>query len=101
MKSGNAAAALREVDALFEGGSPAPMILGQIRAAAGQLRPDARARRALSAVLDADLALEVLGAASRATCWSGSSWSCAAAVLRAAGRCERSRAAGAIRPWWP
>ena len=58
LKSSNAAAAAREVDALFESGSPGPMILGQIRAAVGQLRPDARARRALSAVLEADLALK-------------------------------------------
>ncbi len=58
LKSGNAAAAAREVEALFESGSPGPMILGLIRTAAGQLRPDARARRALSAVLDADLALK-------------------------------------------
>ena len=58
MKSGNAAAAVREVDALFEAGSAAPMILGLVRTAAGKLRPDARARRALSAVLDADLAIK-------------------------------------------
>ena len=58
LKRGDAAAAVREVETLMEGGAAGPMILGQIRAAAGQLRPDARARRALSAVLDADLALK-------------------------------------------
>jgi len=58
LKQGNAAGALREVEALVESGSPAPMILGLVRTAAGQLRPDARARRALAAVLDADLALK-------------------------------------------
>ena len=58
VKAGNAAAAVREVDALFENGGAGPMILGLIRSAAGQLRPEARARRALSAVLDADLALK-------------------------------------------
>ena len=58
IRSGNAAAALREVDALFEAGTPGPMILGLIRAAAGQLRPDARARQALRRVLDTDLAIK-------------------------------------------
>jgi DNA polymerase-3 subunit delta len=58
LKQGNAAGALREVEALVESGSPPPMILGLVRTAAGQLRPDARARRALAAVLDADLALK-------------------------------------------
>jgi len=58
LKRGDAAGALREVEALLESGSPAPMILGLVRTAAGHLRPDARARRALAAVLDADLALK-------------------------------------------
>jgi DNA polymerase-3 subunit delta len=58
LKSGNAAAAAREVAALMESGSPGPMILGLIRTAAGQLRPESRARRALAAVLEADLALK-------------------------------------------
>jgi DNA polymerase III delta subunit len=58
VRRGDAVAAVREVAMLFDGGSPGPLILGQIRTAAGQLRPDARARRALSAVLDADLALK-------------------------------------------
>jgi DNA polymerase III subunit delta len=58
LKRGDAAAAVLEVGTLVEGGAAGPMILGQIRAAAGQLRPEARARLALSAVLDADLALK-------------------------------------------
>ena len=58
VSAGKAAAALREVDALLEAGSAPPMILGLVRTAAGKLRPDARARRALSAVLDADLAIK-------------------------------------------
>jgi DNA polymerase-3 subunit delta len=56
--TGQAAAAVREVDALIEAGSAPPMILGLVRTAAGKLRPDARARRAVSAVLDADLAIK-------------------------------------------
>jgi DNA polymerase III delta subunit len=58
LKRGDAAAAVREVGTLVEGGAAGPLILGQIRAAAGQLRPEARARQALTAVLDADLALK-------------------------------------------
>lgn len=58
LKQGQAAAALREVDVMMEAGVAAPMILGQVRAAAGQLRPEGRARRGLAAVLDADLALK-------------------------------------------
>lgn len=56
--AGQAAAALREVEALLEAGSPPPMILGLVRTAAGKLRPEARARRAIAAVLDADLAIK-------------------------------------------
>jgi DNA polymerase-3 subunit delta len=56
--AGQAAAALREVDALLEAGTAPPMILGLVRTAAGKLRPDARARRALTAVLEADLAIK-------------------------------------------
>jgi DNA polymerase-3 subunit delta len=58
IKNGNPAAAIRELGALFESGSPGPMILGLVRTAAVQLRPDARARRGLTAVFDADLALK-------------------------------------------
>ena len=56
--NGNAAAALREIDAQFEAGAVAPMILGQIRAAVIRLRPDARARDALRTVLETDLAIK-------------------------------------------
>ncbi len=56
--NGNAAAALREVDAQFEAGAMAPMVLGQIRAAVIRLRPDSRARQALRTVLDTDLAIK-------------------------------------------
>jgi DNA polymerase-3 subunit delta len=58
VRRGDAAGAVREVEALLDAGMAGPMILGQIRTAAGQLRPEARARQALSAVLDADLALK-------------------------------------------
>lgn len=58
IKEGNAAAALREIDAQFEAGGVAPMILGQIRAAVIRLRPDSRARAALRSVLETDLAIK-------------------------------------------
>jgi DNA polymerase III delta subunit len=51
-------AALRELAAQFDSGAQAPMVLGQIRAAVGRLQPDARARRALDAVFQADLAIK-------------------------------------------
>jgi DNA polymerase III delta subunit len=54
----NAAAALREIAAQFEAGAPAPMVLGQIRVAAGRLRPDDRAKHGLDAVFRADLAIK-------------------------------------------
>lgn len=56
--AGNAAAALREIDALMDAGAPAPMVLGQIRAAVIRLRPDARAKRMLRRVLETDLAVK-------------------------------------------
>lgn len=56
--NGQVAAALREIEALTSAGMPAPMVLGQVRAAVLRLRPDARARAALAAVLDADLAVK-------------------------------------------
>ncbi len=55
---GNTAAALREIDALMDAGAPAPMVLGQIRAAVIRLRPDNRARAALRRVLETDLAVK-------------------------------------------
>ncbi len=57
----NTAAALSEVSALFDTGAQAVMILGQVRAAAGRLRPDARARHGLDLVLQTDLALKSSG----------------------------------------
>ncbi|MGE0040178.1 MAG: DNA polymerase III subunit delta [Vicinamibacterales bacterium] len=56
--NGNAAAALREVGAQFEAGAPALMVLGQVRAAAGRLRPDARVKPGLDAVFRTDLAIK-------------------------------------------
>ena len=57
----NAAAALAEVAAQFDAGAPPVMVLGQIRAAAGRLRPDARAKNGLDLVLRTDLALKSSG----------------------------------------
>ena len=57
----NAAAALAEVAAQFDAGAPPVMVLGQIRAAAGRLRPDARAKYGLDLVLRTDLALKSSG----------------------------------------
>jgi DNA polymerase III delta subunit len=54
----NARDALREIDAQLEDGAPPVMVLGQIRAAAGRLKPDDRARSALAAVFETDLALK-------------------------------------------
>jgi DNA polymerase-3 subunit delta len=50
--------ALREVAAQLEAGSQPPMVLGQIRAAAIRLRPDAKVRSALDAVFQTDLAIK-------------------------------------------
>lgn len=54
----NARAALQEITAQFDAGAQAPMILGQIRAAAGRLKPDDRARNGLDAVFLTDLAIK-------------------------------------------
>ena len=54
----NAREALREIGAQFDDGAQAVMILGQIRAAAGRLKPDDRAKSGLNAVFEADLALK-------------------------------------------
>jgi DNA polymerase III delta subunit len=56
--SGNARQALREVGALMEDGMPSFMVLGQIRAAARSLKPDAKAKNALDAVFNADIAIK-------------------------------------------
>ena len=54
----NAREALRELDAQFESGAVPVMVLGQIRAAAGRLKPDDRARSGLAAVFETDLAIK-------------------------------------------
>ena len=54
----NARDALRELDAQFESGAIPVMVLGQIRAAAGRLKPDDRARSGLAAVFETDLAIK-------------------------------------------
>jgi DNA polymerase III delta subunit len=54
----NVREALREIGALIETGMPPFMVLGQIRAAAGRLRPDDRARAGLAATFEADLAIK-------------------------------------------
>jgi DNA polymerase III subunit delta len=57
----DAATALAEVGAQFDAGAPPVMVLGQIRAAAGRLRPDARAKTGLDLVLRTDLELKSSG----------------------------------------
>jgi DNA polymerase-3 subunit delta len=54
----NAREALREIGAQLDSGAQAVMVLGQIRAAAGRLKPDDRARSGLDAVFRTDLALK-------------------------------------------
>lgn len=56
--AGQTASAVREVQALIDAGMPAFMVLGQVRAAVGRLRPDERARAALRRVLEADIAVK-------------------------------------------
>lgn len=56
--NGDTAGALREVAAQFEAGAPAPMLLGQIRAAAGRMRPDSRVKSGMDAVFRTDLAIK-------------------------------------------
>lgn len=56
--NGDTAGALREVDAQFDAGAQAVMLLGQIRAATGRLRPDARVRSGMDAVFRTDLAIK-------------------------------------------
>jgi len=58
VRNSNAPRALREVSALIDGGIQPPMILGQLRAAAIQLRPDTRVRSGLEAVFRADVAIK-------------------------------------------
>ncbi len=54
----NAKEALNEITALLESGALPVMVLGQIRAAAGRLRPDARVKSALDAIFEADLSIK-------------------------------------------
>ena len=54
----NAKEALREVDAQFEAGRQPVMVLGQIRAAAGRLKPDDAGAECLDAVFRTDLAIK-------------------------------------------
>lgn len=56
--NGSAKEALREITAQLESGAQAVMILGQIRAAAGRLRPDARVKTALDLILETDLSIK-------------------------------------------
>ncbi len=58
IKTSNAALALREVAARIEAGAPPPMLLGLIRAATIQLRPDSRVKSGLEAVFRTDLAIK-------------------------------------------
>lgn len=58
VRNANAARALLEVSALIDAGVQPPMILGQLRAAAIQLRPDVRVRDGLEAVMRTDLAIK-------------------------------------------
>jgi DNA polymerase-3 subunit delta len=58
IRDGDLKRALRELTTMLDAGTPHLPILGQIRWAAGTLRPDARARRALDLVLETDIALK-------------------------------------------
>jgi DNA polymerase III delta subunit len=54
----NAREALKEIEAQLDTGALPVMVLGQVRAAAGRLKPDDRARRGLEAVFETDLAIK-------------------------------------------
>lgn len=58
IRDGHAAKALKEISALLDAGIQPPMILGQIRAAAIRLRPEARVRNGLDLVFRTDLAMK-------------------------------------------
>ena len=58
VRNSNAPRALLEISALIDAGVQPPMILGQLRAAAIQLRSDVRVRNGLEAVLRTDLAIK-------------------------------------------
>ena len=58
VRNSNASRALLEISALIDAGVQPPLILGQLRAAAIQLRNDARVRSGLDAVMRTDLAIK-------------------------------------------
>jgi DNA polymerase III delta subunit len=58
VQNANAPRALLEISALIDAGVQPPMILGQLRAAAIRLRPDARVRAGLDAVMRTDIAIK-------------------------------------------
>jgi DNA polymerase III delta subunit len=58
VKESNAPRALREISALLNEGVQPPLILGQLRAAAIRLRPDARVKSGLEAVFRTDVAIK-------------------------------------------
>src|SRR5688500_11080711 len=58
VRNSNAPRALLEISALFDAGVQPPLILGQLRAAAIELRTDVRVRNGLDAVLRTDVAIK-------------------------------------------
>ena len=58
VRNGNTVKALREIAALIDAGEPPFVILGKLRAAAIQLRSEARVRAGLDAVLKTDIAIK-------------------------------------------
>lgn len=58
IRDGHAAKALKEISALLDAGIQPPMILGQIRAAAIRLRPEARVKNGLDLVFRTDVAMK-------------------------------------------
>jgi DNA polymerase III delta subunit len=58
VRNSNASRALLEIAAMIDAGVQPPLILGQLRAAAIQLRNDARVRNSLEAVLRTDVAIK-------------------------------------------
>ena len=58
VRNSNAPKALLEISALCDAGVQPPLILGQLRAAAIQLRNDARVRNGLEAVMRTDVAIK-------------------------------------------
>jgi DNA polymerase-3 subunit delta len=58
VQNANAPRALREISALIDGGIQPFVILGQLRAATIRLRPDARVKNGLDAVLRTDVAIK-------------------------------------------